>query len=337
VAVIGGDGRLQLSNPEFGAMWNIPAELLGTSPHINEIVDWMQPLLAPVEDWNEERQRIVAMLTDRESGKGRLERPDGMVLDFATMPLPDGAVQLSYLDVTASINMERARRERNEALETADRLKSEFIANVSYELRTPLNTIIGFTQILTGQYFGELNTRQREYGRGILESSNRLLLLINDILDLATIEAGHMTLELDFIDVHGLLTNALGLVRERARHKKLKLECDCPHDIGRIVADERRLKQILFNILSNAVKFTPDNGNIILSARRLEDELVLTTSDSGIGIAEEDHARVFGKFERGDNPEARRSGVGLEIESEPTVGTKVVCFLPARQSESAAI
>ena len=159
-----------------------------------------------------------------------------------------------------------------------------------------------------------------------------------------------MSLELDSIDVHGLLNGALGLVRERARQKKLNVECDCPKDFGHIVADERRLKQVLFNILSNAVKFTPDNGTITLSARRKNGEIVLTTADSGIGIQDEDKVRVFGKFERGANPEARRSGAGLglslvksfielhgghvELESAHDSGTRVICSLPARSSEA---
>ena len=119
------------------------------------------------------------------------------MLDYAVVPLPDGNVLLSYLDVTDSVRVEQALLDRNEALETADRLKSEFVANVSYELRTPLNTIMGFAEILNNQYFGELNRRQAEYSRGLLESSQQLMALINDILDLATIEAGHMILDLD--------------------------------------------------------------------------------------------------------------------------------------------
>jgi signal transduction histidine kinase len=348
VAVIGANGRLKLSNPAFGSMWEIPAQELDNEPHISEIVDRMAELLHPVDDWMEEKERLIGTLTAREPNTGRIERSDNSVLDFATVPLPDGAVLLSYLDVTAAINMERALRERNEALETADRLKSEFIANVSYELRTPLNTIIGFTEILAGQYFGDLNDRQTEYAAGILESSNRLLLLIDDILDLATIEAGHMSLELDSIDLNTVLTSVLGLVRERARQKSIDLACECPDDIGSIVADERRLKQALFNILSNAVKFTPDNGEIVLSAKRDNGEIILTTRDSGIGISAEDQERVFGKFERGSNPEARRSGAGLGLslvksfvelhggsvvlESAADEGTKVICTLPARAS-----
>ena len=346
VAVIGANGRLRLTNPVFGNMWQIPSWELANEPHIAEIVDRMADMLAPASDWQAEKERMIGILTDREPHNGRIERTDGSVLDFATVPLPDGAVLLSYIDVSASINMERALRERNEALETADILKSEFIANVSYELRTPLNTIIGFTEILGGEYFGDLNERQSEYTSGILDSSNRLLMLINDILDLATIEAGHMSLELNSIEVGSMLTSVLSLVRERARQKKLHLECDCPPDIGMIVADDRRLKQALFNILSNAVKFTPNGGTVVVSARRQGDEIVLTTTDSGIGISEEDQERVFDRFERGSHPEARRAGAGLglslvksfvemhggqvDLQSQPDHGTRVQCTLPAR-------
>ena len=183
------------------------------------------------------------------------------------MPLPDGNVLLSYLDVTDSTRVEHALRERNEALETAGRLKSEFIANVSYELRTPLNAIIGFAEILTNQYFGELTPRQLDYSRGILDSSHRLLSLINDILDLATIEAGYMTLETGQLDIHTLMSSVLTLTRERARNQNLKLDFDCPPDIGTIEADERRLKQALFNLISNAIKFTPAGGSMTVWRR----------------------------------------------------------------------
>ena len=171
-------------------------------------------------------------------------------------------------------------------------------------------------------------------------------MLIDDILDLATIEAGHMSLELNSIDLKALLSSTLGLVRERAGQKTIELEDDCPEDIGTIVADERRLKQALFNILSNAVKFTPENGSIKVSAERQNGNVVLTTSDSGIGISAEDQERVFEKFERGTSAEARRSGAGLglslvksfielhggtvELQSTAEVGTKVICTLPAR-------
>ena len=349
IAVIGGDGRLQLSNPVFGRMWRLTDDVLDAAPHISEIVEHMPMFIAVDDDWPAQKEEIIALLTDRDGSKGRLERADGSVLDYATVPLPDGAVLLSYLDVSDSTRVERALRERNEALETADRLKSEFIANVSYELRTPLNTIIGFSEILTGKYFGELNERQSEYSDGILESSHRLLSLINDILDLATIESGHMALERETVDLHDMLSAVLGLSREWIAKKNLKLEFDCPLDIGSISADERRLKQALFNIMSNAVKFTPENGTINVSAARADNRVAISFTDTGIGISDEDRSRVFVRFERGSNSEARRSGAGLglslvksfielhggevALESQPGVGTKVICILPTDEIE----
>ena len=348
VAVIGGDGRLQLSNPAFGRVWQLGEDELATAPHISELVEWMRDFLDH-GDWENTRAEHINLLTDRAGQSGRIERAGGSVVDFATVPLPDGAMLLSYVDVSDSHRVEQFLRERNEALETADRLKSEFIANVSYELRTPLNTIVGFSEILTGEYFGELNQRQTEYSKGIYDSSQRLMSLIDDILDLATIESGHMSLELETVDVHVLLDSVLGLTRERVLRKSLKLDFDCPENIGLILADERRLKQALFNILSNSVKFTPEEGEITVSARRVEDNIIITFTDTGIGIPEEDQARIFGRFERGDQPEARRTGVGLglslvqsfiklhggdvELESAPGVGTKVVCRLPARRAD----
>lgn len=347
VAVIGADGRVQLSNPSFRRIWQMTEEELEAAPHVSQLVERMRDLLDG-GNWDDQRAELIELLTGRDGESGRVERADGSVVDYATVPLPDGGVLLSYINVSDSHRVEQFLRERNEALETADRLKSEFIANVSYELRTPLNTIIGFSEILSGEYFGELNQRQAEYSSGILESSQRLLSLINDILDLATIESGHMSLELDSVDLNELLASVLGLTRERVIRKNLKLDFDCPDDIGVIVADQRRLKQALFNILSNSVKFTPEEGEITVSARRVEDHVIITFTDTGIGIPPEDHKRVFRRFERGNHPEARRSGAGLglslvqsfielhgghvELESEPEVGTKVVCRLPARKA-----
>ena len=200
---------------------------------------------------------MAANILDRTARSGRFERKDGSVVEFANIPLPDGAVLNSYLDVTDSVRVEQALRASNEALETADRMKSEFIANVSYQLRTPLNAIMGFSEILTNQYFGPLKERQMEYSRNVLDSSQGLLALINDILDLATIEAGYMELERTEVDVNQMLTGMITLTRDLAHKNNLQLELDCPADIGTIQADEKRIKQALFNLITNAVKFTP--------------------------------------------------------------------------------
>src|SRR4029077_1388805 len=212
------------------------------------------------------RQEIIANITAQTPTSGPLDRRDGSVLQLATVPLPDGNVLVTCLDVTDTARVERALRERNEALETAGRLKSEFIANVSYELRTPLNAIIGFAEILANQYFGPLSERQLEYSRGILDSSHRLLSLINDILDLATIEAGYMVLETHPVAIGDMLEAMMTLTRERARNQDLNLSLHCPEGLGSIEADERRLKQALFNLISHAIKFTPPRGALRLHA-----------------------------------------------------------------------
>jgi signal transduction histidine kinase len=243
--------------------------------------------------------------------------------------------------------VERALRERNEALETAGRLKSEFIASVSYQLRTPLNAVIGFAEILTNQYFGDLNPRQLDYSRSILASSHQLMSLINDILDLATIEAGYMVLETGRVEVFEMLQAVLTLTRERARSRGLQLELHCPSDIGAIAADERRVKQALFNLVSNSIKFTPPGGAISIEADRREGELLLIVADTGIGIPQSEHGRVLEKFERG--PRQSGAGLGLSlvksliemhggtvtIESAVGRGTRIICRLPVAQRDPA--
>jgi signal transduction histidine kinase len=244
------------------------------------------------------------------------------------------------------VRVERALRERAEALEAADRVKADFIANISYELRTPLNAIIGFTEILNNQYFGQLNQRQLEYTEGVLEASQHLLTLINDILDLAVIEAGRMVLDIEPVSVKGIVDSVLQLTGEWARGQELQLEADVPADIGIIQADERRLKHALFNLVGNAIKFTPAGGRVAISARRDGAQMALAVEDTGMGIPDEDAKRVFDSFVRGNDKHGRPAGAGLglalvrslielhggrvEMQSKPKIGTKVTCWLPLR-------
>ena len=354
IAVLGSDGRLKLWNPAYAKLWDLAPESLAGEPHVSEIAERLRGFFDTGQDWAGLKARIIARLTADQPANTRLERRDGSVLQAVTVPLPDGNVLLSYLDTTDSARVENALRERNEALETADRLKSEFIANVSYELRTPLNAIIGFTEILANQYFGELNPRQAGYAQSILESSGQLLSLINDILDLATIEAGYMEIDREPVDIHALLSGVMTLARERARAQGLRLDFDCPADIGTVPGDERRLKQAVFNLVSNALKFTPEGGLVTLAARREGDRVALVVSDTGVGVAEQDQERIFEKFERGSS-QARQSGAGLglslvkslielhggvvELRSNPGRGTTVTCWLngavPARKEARA--
>ena len=281
----------------------------------------------------------------RESSTGKLVLDNGTTVDFANVPLPDGAILLSYQDVTDSVRVEHALRLRAEALADADKLKSKFIANVSHEIRTPLTTIIGFADMLGQYYFGKLNRRQNEYARGILDTTRGLMSVVGDILDLASIEAGNLELDRDTVDVHGLLVSALNLTQERARSKDLNLEFDCPPDIGWISADPKRLKQVVFNLLSNAVTFTPERGTVRLESRRQGDDLIITVADTGIGIPQADRERVFQPFEQGNEADANKAGAGLglslvrnfiqlhggsvDVKSPPGRGTTIICRLPA--------
>lgn len=159
-------------------------------------------------------------------------------------------------DVTGSVQIERALRDRNEALETTDHLKSEFIAHISYQFRTPLNSIIGFAEILEHEFFGPINERQHECSQGLLEASQQLLALVNEVIDLASLELGQLSLSQAQIDVRVLFDSVRELSRQRARNCDLTLTLDCPENMDVLYADERRVKEVMFSLISNAIKFS---------------------------------------------------------------------------------
>jgi len=350
VAVFGADGRLTLCNQAYRRIWRLTPDAVAGRPHVTALLDACREFFPDQgRPWSEQRERLAGQASEPEMRGGRMERPDEIVLDWSQIPLPDGQSLFTYLDVTDTTRVERALRERAEALATADRLKSEFIANVSYELRTPLNAIVGFAEILQNQFFGELNPRQQDYARAIVTSSQRLIGLVNDILDLATIEAGYLELERETVSIPRLFADLHTLAHERARSRGLALEVVCPDGIGSVEADPRRLKQALFNLLSNAFNFTPDGGRVTLAAERAGETVRLSVGDTGVGIREGDQARVFDKFERG-HPRKGGPGLGLslvkslielhggrvEIASEPEAGTRIVCELPVRAPDADA-
>ena len=282
-------------------------------PHIETVIAWCQPLHGDDPIWRALRATVTA-IDNREPVAGRLERRDGSVVDCATVPLPDGATLVTFQDVTDTVNVERALRERNEALEDADKLKIDFVHHVSYELRSPLTNIIGFAHFLGDPATGPLTEKQREYLGYITVSTNALLAIINNILDLATIDAGAMTLNLGPVDIRTTMEAAAEGVQDRLVKDGITLEIRAAPDIGSFIADERRVRQVLFNLLSNAVGFSPAGGTVTLAAERRADAVVFSVTDHGPGIPAEVQERVFDWFETHSlGSRHRGAGLGLSL------------------------
>ncbi|MCX5494928.1 ATP-binding protein [Kaistia dalseonensis] len=314
VAVFGSDGRLRLDNPAFARIWKLDQKFLSARPHINEIERACRRLHDRPDAWARFTALVSGLGEGRAPTRGRLERLDGRVVDYATIPLPNGQTMVTFVDVTDTVKVERVLTERNEALEAADGLKNAFIQHVSYELRSPLTNIIGFTQLLSDVTIGPLNEKQREYAGYILSSSGSLLAIVNDILDLATVDAGIITLELGEVNVAETIAAATEGVRDRLQEAKLRLDTRISADLGTLIADEKRVRQILYNLLSNAVSFSTQGGRIELRATRRGDMIEFTVADQGPGIPPEFIAVVFDRFESRPTGSARGgAGLGLAI------------------------
>jgi len=342
VVVIGSDNRLKIFNPSFVRLWNFSAEDIKPLHHLAHIVEKLKDFFAYEEEWESYKAHFIEKATDRIPKTGQLKREDGIVLNFRYVPLPNGDNLLSYTDATDTSRVQKAQEEKNEAFDTVERLKSQFIANISYELKSPLNTIIGFTEILSHKYFGELNERQTDYITGVLESSRKLMQLVNDILELASFEGGHITLTFQTTHIPTLLQEALVSISPKAAAHKQHIILHCDPALGDWMVDEKRLKQTMINLLRNAIQFTPPQETITFEASIENDELKISVTDKGIGIPLEDQAHVFEKFERGSNKSSVGAGLGLslvknfielhggrvELESIVNEGTKVICCLP---------
>jgi signal transduction histidine kinase len=342
VAVFGSDGRLRLSNSAFARMWAIPPQALAERPHIETVSALCRPLHGNDATWQALRQ-VVTAIESREAISGRLERRDGSVVDCTTVPLPDAATLVTFHDVTDSVNVERALRERNEALVDADRIKIDFVHHVSYELRSPLTNIIGFVHLLGDASTGPLAPKQREYLDYITVSTDTLLALINNILDLASIDAGRMQLNLGTVDIRETMAAAAEGVRDRLVGAGIVLDIRAVPDIGSFIADARRLRQILFNLLANAVGFSPPGETVTLAAERRGDALVFAVTDRGPGIPPDVLEKVFDWFETHSlGSRHRGTGIGLslvrsfvelhggtvDITSVVGQGTTVTCTFP---------
>lgn len=256
VAVFGTDGRLKLFNNSFSQIWHLSNRQLSLSPHIEEFIRFARILFEDGHTWENIKFIVTGFNQDRAPLEGQMLRPDESVIDYAIKPLPDGGTLLIFADVTDARKYQRALQERNEALINADRLKNQFIGHVSYELRTPLTNIIGFSDLLASSQFGNLLDKQKEYLDHITLSSKSLLSIINDLLDLATIDAGSLELKLNKVEPRFIIDATLKGIQDRAIKTGLTIDVSIASDVQTFTADESRIKQILYNVISNAINFS---------------------------------------------------------------------------------
>ena len=340
IVVFGLDGRLKLSNAAFATMWEVEATALEDEMSFEKVVELCQPLFHDKAVWAQVRGRITDPSPEaRTEYRGEMRRSDETVLKFLTRPLPDGATLVAFQDITADRRVEEALRERAEAFEEADKLKGQFVENVSYQLRDPLQAILGNAELLQARVFGPLNDRQIDQVGAVIEAAGNLSKLIDNILDVAMVEAGNVQLDLAPMDIYATLTESVQMAASKARDTEVPIRVKCDPKIGEINADAKRITQVIVNLLSNALRHTERGDTITVAAERLDGVVRLTVTDTGKGMAFEQQARAFDSFQSGDR---RGAGLGLALvrsfvemhggwvalTSEPGRGVTVTCHLP---------
>jgi signal transduction histidine kinase len=313
VAVFGGDGGLRLSNPAFAALWQLDAAHLEENARLNDLL----ALLETSNDFEEENQlfqaQLKASITERSHRSGRWYRADNIVVEYALVPLPDGGMMLTQTDITDSFQIEKALRERSKALEMADKLKSEFITNMSYELRTPLNSIIGFSELLDQEIFGELNAHQKDYIKNILQGAGELKGMVADVLDLAVIEAGEMTLEVDKVDIVQAINEgvekAADLIEKSAVSFGFKKK-----RIGKVEGDAKRLNQAFYNMISTMLKFARSGTTLDIECEGNKDAVTVSVVTDKCNLSPRERDRLISTIAMGISPGSRRnSGIDLAL------------------------
>ncbi|QLC21573.1 PAS domain-containing protein [Parasphingopyxis sp. CP4] len=343
IGVFAADGRLHIWNRRFREVWDLDEDILSNHPRVDELTDTIAERFRSAGSADAIQTAVRSATAERQQASGRLSLHDGRYFDFAAVPLPDGNALFTLLDISDSKRIEAALLERNEALEAGDRLKTAFVSNISYELRTPLTSIAGFAEMLDGGYAGDLPEQAAEYVKSILDSVATLRVQIDEVLDLTQGEAEDLPMAKEEVDLQLLCEEAAAdaRVRAAARHHEFVAEIDW--SVGSVIGDARRLRQSLDHLLRNAIRYTPEGGRVLLHAEGSTGEARITVSDNGVGITEEDRARVFDRFHRGSGEQQSRAlGLGLpltkqfveahagtlELNSEPGEGTFVTIALP---------
>jgi signal transduction histidine kinase len=345
VGVFASDGRLHLWNNRFRLLWQFEEEQLAAHPRVDALVPHIAAKLKNPNHAGLVRELVRSATVERKQRSGRVSLVDGREFEFAAVPLPDGNALFTMLDVTSSRMVETALRERNEALEEGDRIRTAFVSNMSYELRTPLTSIGGFAEMLAGGYAGELSPTAWDYVTSIMESVARLSALIDNVLDLTQSESGSLLLAEEQVSLAELCGDVATDLAPLAAERGIDFVESLDASAGSVVGDRRRLGQAIGNVLRNALQHTPAGGRVLLHAVGDAAGAAITVSDNGAGIAPADQARVFDRFHRSMSASGGRGeavGLGLplarqfveahggtvELHSELGEGTTVTIHLP---------
>jgi signal transduction histidine kinase len=346
IGVFAADGRLQIWNKKFRALWDFEEAFLATHPRVDALSDAAAGKLANPARAVLIGELVRAATVERQQRSGRVAFTDGRHFEFAAVPLPDGNGLFTMLDISDSRRIERALRDRNDALEAADRVKTAFVANMSYELRTPLTSISGFAEMLSGGYAGKLSATGTDYVESILESVQRLSMLVDEVLDLTQNEAQPPVLATAEVDLNRVVQAAAAAVAPAAKRRRQDLAIEILPSAGRIVGDAERLRQVVEHLLRHAVAGTPEGGRILLHADGSAAAARIVVSDDGAGMSEAAVARAFDRFEQGSEVrgDERALSLGLplakqfveahrgtiELVSTPGEGTLITVALPRR-------
>jgi signal transduction histidine kinase len=342
LAVIGPDGRLQTWNRSFASVWGLESDFLDTHPRLDAVLEKLGERLARPGRAAAIGETVRAATLDRKQRGGRVELADGRVLEFAGVPLPDGNGLLTVLDITDSQKAEAALRERNQALEEADKVKTRFLANMSYEFRTPLTSIGGFAEMLQAGIAGDLSDQGQDYVGSILASVQRLTEQIETVLDLSQSEAGLMPLEREQVALFPLVTRTVRKREDRIASGGLSLDLrGSDTAAGRVNADARRLEQAIGHLLDNAIAATDRGGKILVDISRAKGAVRIVISDNGKGMSDDELSAALGNAP-GADVGVKRQGLGiplarqlieahggsLEIMSQAGLGTPATIVLP---------
>ena len=343
IGVFSADGRLQMWNSRFRAVWGASEELLASHPRIDDLMRAVQAQLAKPAQSNLVRELVRAATVERKQRAGRVGFADGRIFEFAAMPLPDGNALFTMLDITDSRRVEQMLRDRNEALEQADKVKTAFVTNMSYELRTPLTTIAGFAEMMSAGYAGDLSEAAKGYVDGILQSSARLSMLIDNVLDLTQGEVGNLPIERAAVDLGLVTQGSVARHREQAAAKGIDLAVAVQDSLGTIQGDARRIGQAIDHLLENAIRYCARGARILIHGDGTAENARIVVSDSGPGIPPAQQKAVFDPAARaGQARNGGRAGIGLplarqlaeahggrlDLLSQPGQGTMVTIELP---------